>query len=177
VRNHHPAIAIIFIGIGSNIAPEENLENAAKELRNVFPEIIFSHVFQSDPLERKDQAPFLNAVARFVSEKSPEEVLRLLQQIESSLGKNVPFRFGPRTIDLDLLLYEGLILPDKKSWLSSHQSSLTLPHPRMHERRFVLEPLLEMTHKHHEHPVLHASFAELLRKVRSQHCHKTRIVL
>lgn len=137
-------------------------------LRKSFPDITFSSVFRTAPQYREDQAPFLNTVAKVLSNVPPEEVAEVLQGIEQTLQKAPPFRFGPRTIDLDLLLYEELIK-------ESHE--LTLPHPRMHERRFVLEPLCELIDDESLHPVLRESWGALLKKTLHQPCDRIVISL
>ena len=104
-------------------------------LREIWPHARFSSVYNTTAREFEDQPDFLNAVVEIETKLEPHAVLKRLQEIESSLGKAPPFKFGPRTIDLDLLLYDDLILDDH---------DLVIPHPRMHQRRFVLEPLCEL---------------------------------
>ena len=106
------------------------------------------------------QSSFLNAVAKIATEESPEKVLDVLQNIETELKKNPPHRFGPRTIDLDLLLYGEEHIK---------REGIEVPHPRMHERRFVLEPLCELTDEE--------SWAECLNGTQEQICKKTAIRL
>lgn len=104
-------------------------------LRADYPGITFSNVYKTAARDEPDQADFLNAVASFETEETPEEVVITLQAIETHLVKNPPYEKGPRTIDLDILLYDDLKLDT---------AELTIPHPRMNERRFVLEPLCEL---------------------------------
>ena len=153
-------MALVFLGIGSNIDAEANLPAAAQLLRSAWHAIRFSHIYRSAAREVKQQE-FLNAVALIQTQQKPPEVASQLRTIEQALGKQPPFRFGPRTIDLDLLLYDADVSSD---------AALTIPHPRMHERRFVLEPLCELLDPATEHPLLHRSFAALLEGVREQHC-------
>jgi 2-amino-4-hydroxy-6-hydroxymethyldihydropteridine diphosphokinase len=158
----------IFIGLGSNISPEQNLKSAAAILRKHFPDIQFSSVYRSKAMEIENQDDFLNAVAIVDTEKSPQEVHTILQEIEQSLGKAPPYRFGPRTIDLDILLYgNGAFTED----------GLAIPHKRMHERRFVLEPLCELLDSQAMHPVLSVTWEELLEKTLDQQCALTDIAL
>ncbi len=172
---------LCFIALGSNIDPERNLSLAATLLREAFPDITFSSVYKSAPKYREDQPPFLNAVAKVETDKGPKEILRNLRSIEKQLGKSPPFRFGPRTIDLDLLMYDNLILPNLEEWHAleidpNQQTSkpanqqLVLPHPRMHERRFVLEPLSELLSSEELHPILQLSWGSLLQKTLDQSC-------
>jgi 2-amino-4-hydroxy-6-hydroxymethyldihydropteridine diphosphokinase len=157
----------IFIALGSNIDPEANLRRSTALLRERWPAVRFSSVYRSKARERTDQHDFLNAVAAFDSDQSPEEIFTELQVIEQRLGKDPPYRFGPRTIDLDLLLDDDLIL----------RNEVTIPHPRMHQRRFVLEPLCELIVPAAEHPVLHETWEALLARTMDQDCERTDLVL
>jgi len=136
------------------------MERCAGLLRTQWPNIRFSSVYRSAPQLVADQPAFLNAVARFETEEDPDTVFRKMQVIEQMLKKDVPYRYGPRTIDLDLLLYEDPKLD---------APGIVLPHPKMEERRFVLEPLCELT----DEPRWH----EILKKTLDQPCEKTDIVL
>ncbi|TSC57203.1 MAG: 2-amino-4-hydroxy-6-hydroxymethyldihydropteridine diphosphokinase, partial [Candidatus Peregrinibacteria bacterium Greene0416_19] len=146
---------------GSNIDPERNLRKAAHLLREQWPRIRFSRVYETAPRDKQDQPPFLNAVAVFDSDEPPEDIHRILQAIEQTLGKHVTERFGPRTIDLDLLLYGDAVIDTP---------TLQVPHPRMHERRFVLEPLRELLSADLPHPTLRQSWRELSTAVAQQQC-------
>lgn len=158
----------VFIALGSNILPEANVVAAADLLRNEWPDIRFSTVYTSAPVHHADQAQFLNAVAVFTADRDAESTVGKLRQIEDALGKDIAFRFGPRTIDLDLLLYGETVLTTP---------ALTIPHPRMHERRFVLEPLCELVQPKHMHPVLKRPWGKLLQDVQAQVCGKTSLKL
>lgn len=161
----------VFLSLGSNIDPETNLRKAAAMLREQWPAIVFSSVYRSKAREREDQPDFLDAVARFQAEMQPEEIFAALRGIEGCLGKNPPFRFGPRTIDLDLLLYDDLVLGNEK------RETIVIPHPRMHNRRFVLEPLCELIIPQTEHPVLHETWEALLWRTMDQDCATTALTL
>ena len=87
-------------------------------LKKRWPGIRFSQVYQSTPTDLPDQPDFLNAVATFQTDQAPHEVAEALQDIERTLGKTPVTRFGPRTIDLDFLLYDNLILPSASDWLA-----------------------------------------------------------
>ena len=97
--------------------------------------MLASSVYSSAPLGYADQPDFLNAVVRLDTALSPEDLLGQLQKIEQRHGRERPFAGAPRTLDIDMLLYgeEAIASP-----------RLTVPHPRMHERAFVLKPLLEL---------------------------------
>ena len=164
----------VFLALGSNIDPEANLQAAAKRLRTLWPKIEFSHVYRTAPAEVTDQPEFLNAVALIEIEESPQEIVEKLHAIEKELKKDPPYRFGPRTIDLDLLLYGRMCLSEPAN---QQTSKLIIPHPRMHERRFVLEPLLELMDDAERHPLMPETFGELLNAVASQKSKRIGLVL
>jgi 2-amino-4-hydroxy-6-hydroxymethyldihydropteridine diphosphokinase len=137
-------------------------------LCDAFDEVTFSSVYETAPQEVEDQPAFLNAVARCEIDCSPEEMLKALQKIEQVLHKNITERYGPRTIDLDILLMNGVVTEDP---------AMTIPHPRMHERRFVLEPLLELVDGESLHPVQQESWSDLLAKTLKQSCDRTDLTL
>ena len=115
-------------------------------------------------MERTDQDDFLNAAAVCETEKQPEDVQKTLQSIEQTLKKNPPHRFGPRTIDLDVLLYGNEISLD---------DALTIPHLALHARRFVLEPLVELGAGDVMHPGFDRPLGSYLADVQKQQCEKT----
>jgi 2-amino-4-hydroxy-6-hydroxymethyldihydropteridine diphosphokinase len=173
VSAERPPRHICYVGLGSNIHPEENLRIAAQELRTLFPDIMFSFVHKSRAMYEEEQEDFLNAVVRFETEEPLEGVYGKLREIEKKLKKAPAKRCGPRTIDLDLLLYGNhVILSPTKD-----ETALHVPHPRMHERRFVLEPLCELIDTNASHPVTKEQWGDLLKKSRSQDCIKISITL
>lgn len=124
------------IALGANIGdPEEQIQIAIALLQDSLELIAVSSIIKTAPVGGPSQPDYLNAVCIAESELSASELLGLLQGIEKSLGRVREERWGPRTIDLDLIQY-GTIL--------SAADELTLPHPRAHERRFVLEPWFEI---------------------------------
>ena len=131
--------ATAYIGLGSNLGDRERYLRRALAALAREPQIeveAVSEVRETDPVGLVDQPRFLNAVARLATTLPPRALLERLLAVERTLGRRrTGPRFGPRTIDLDLLLYghESLAEP-----------GLEIPHPRMHERRFVLEPLFEL---------------------------------
>ena len=118
-------------------------------------------MYKSSALIQEHQDDFLNAVGVIETSQSPEDVYAALHSIEESLNKNPPYPFGPRTIDLDVLLYDDLVLDTV---------DLTIPHPRLHERRFVLEPLSELVGKLDAHPIHKKTYHHLLETVQHQQC-------
>ncbi len=149
------APVIAYVGLGANLGqPEAQLREALERL-NAAPEVEVTRVsafYRNPPLGPPDQPWYVNAVARVRTRLGPEELLRLLQQVETDLGRVRGERWGPRRLDLDLLLYNGEVIftPD-----------LVVPHPEMHCRGFVLVPLAEIAPQAW-HPVLGQSAGELL---------------
>jgi len=102
-------------------------------------------VYKTAARDEEQQDDFLNAVAKIETDESPEEVYYALQSIEEDLKKDPPYKKGPRTIDLDILLYKD---PDNRQLTTDN---LVIPHPRMQERRFILEPLCELDNSWQSH--------------------------
>jgi 2-amino-4-hydroxy-6-hydroxymethyldihydropteridine diphosphokinase len=150
----------IVIGLGSNIQPQANLITAADLLREEWPDMRFSGVYRSKAVGYAKQDDFLNAVAVAETDRDALSVHGKLKQIEEALGKEIAFANGPRTIDLDLLLYGDERIDEP---------GLTVPHPRMLERRFVLEPLVEL--------IDGKEWKEALGNVKDQECEKTDLEL
>ena len=124
------------ISLGANIGdPKANLDLAIGLLREATEVIAVSSYLQTKPVGGPDQPDYLNAVAIVESELPAKDLLALLNGIETAMGRTREIHWGPRVIDLDLIQYGGLLVSDEK---------LTLPHPRAHERRFVLAPWFEI---------------------------------
>jgi 2-amino-4-hydroxy-6-hydroxymethyldihydropteridine diphosphokinase len=126
-----------YVGFGANLGdPASTLQAAAAELgRTVATVTAGSHIYRSRPIGLTDQPDFQNAVARLATTLAPEALLDALLELEARFGRVRGVRFGPRTLDLDLIWYEAVVRSDER---------LTLPHPRAHEREFVLRPLAEL---------------------------------
>jgi 2-amino-4-hydroxy-6-hydroxymethyldihydropteridine diphosphokinase len=147
------------IALGSNLPSSfgdraANLQEALRRLEALGRVTAVSSFHDTDPVGYEDQPRFLNAAALLETELSPIDLLRGLLAIEHTMGRdreNAPPK-GPRVIDLDLLLFGDVVL-------QTHE--LTLPHPAMHERRFVLAPLAEIAPEM-EHPERHRNIVELL---------------
>jgi len=124
------------ISLGANIGdPKANLDLAVGLLREATDVIAVSNYLQTKPVGGPDQPDYLNAVAILESDLPAKDLLALLNGIETAMGRTREIHWGPRVIDLDLIQYGGLLVNDEK---------LTLPHPRAHERRFVLAPWFEI---------------------------------
>lgn len=131
-------MSVAFLSLGSNLGDrEENLAAAIRTLnsREDTEVISISSVYETDPVGFLDQGPFLNLACRVSTSLSPRELLAALKEIEKLLVRIPTVRNGPRTIDLDILLYENQ---------SVNEPDLIIPHPRMFERAFVMIPLLEL---------------------------------
>jgi 2-amino-4-hydroxy-6-hydroxymethyldihydropteridine diphosphokinase len=127
-----------YVGLGANLGDRELTLRRALELLGEHVELKAVSTFrETEPVGYVDQPTFLNGAARVETELGPRELLGVLLAVEGDLGRvreDGP-RFGPRTIDLDLLLYGDATIDEP---------GLKVPHPRLHERRFVLEPLAEL---------------------------------
>ena len=152
-------MATAFIGLGSNIGNREwNLRIALERLEGLLDTDVVrvSQFHETDPVGGPPQGKYLNAVVQLQTAFGPEVLLKRLQEIEQLLGRPLQhLHWGPRVIDLDLLLFEKLVL---------ETSQLTLPHPRMHERPFVLLPLAELAPEW-RHPTLGKTVRELLEQL------------
>ena len=128
-----------YIGIGSNLGERESTIRDALELLAADPELeveAVSSIRETDPVGVVDQPRFLNAAIRLATDLAPYPLLQRLLAVEQQLGRvRTGERYGPRTIDLDLLLYGDELVDEP---------GLRVPHPRLAERRFVLEPLAEL---------------------------------
>jgi len=146
----------VCIGLGSNLGDREaNLRTALMRLSPVVSCDAVSDIFETEPIGNVEQSWFLNMVLRATTGLGPLELLEALQQIENSMGRRRLIDKGPRIIDLDILLYSSTIF---------HTKNLTVPHPELHRRAFVLTPLAQVA-ADWIHPVLGATVQELLEKL------------
>lgn len=151
---------IAAIALGSNLTSsfgdrEGNLHQALQRLKSLGAVTAESRFYDTEPVGYLDQPRFLNAAVILETELTPVELMRALLEIERSMGRERVIAKGPRVIDLDLLLYGEKIV---------NTAELTLPHPEMHSRRFVLEPLLEIA-PNWVHPVLGLTVQEMLARL------------
>lgn len=144
-----------YIGLGSNLGDRAGnlLLGIRGMLESGLPVVRLSRIYETEAVETFAQPAFLNMVAELGGElPAAEEVMAKLLQLEHSLGRTRDVVKGPRIIDLDLLLYRNE---------TCNTELLTLPHPRLHQRRFVLVPLAELAPQL-VHPALHKTISELL---------------
>ena len=127
-----------YLGLGSNLGDRLATLQRAVDLLAADPGITVrrtSRVWETDPVGGPEQPDFLNIVAEIDTDLEPLDLLTAVNRVESELGRVRDVRWGPRTVDIDILLIDDLTIADDR---------LTVPHPRMHERAFVLMPLLEL---------------------------------
>jgi 2-amino-4-hydroxy-6-hydroxymethyldihydropteridine diphosphokinase len=143
----------IFLGLGSNIGDRiSNLKDAIKLLG--LPMIAMSSIYETEPVDYSDQPWFLNQVLQCETSFHPLKLLAQCQKVENELGRTRVILKGPRTIDIDLLFYNDEIL---------NTPELTIPHPAISQRRFVLVPINEIA-PDFVHPQLNLTIQELLER-------------
>ena len=143
----------VYIGIGSNLGDRlKHCQQAIGLLRENFSSIITSPCYETDPIPGTEGSCFLNGVVTIQTTKNPQEILELLQSIELKLGRVRTQHWGARTMDLDILLYGQEVV---------HSQNLTIPHPELKNRRFVLKPLADLA-PDLIHPVLAKTVQQLL---------------
>jgi 2-amino-4-hydroxy-6-hydroxymethyldihydropteridine diphosphokinase len=158
-------VKTVYLSLGSNVGERERMLQSALDLLNASGIVIkrVSSVYETEPVDFKEQRSFLNLAAEAETELFPMMLLTRIQKIELALGrKRAGPPKGPRTIDIDILLYGAVRV---------HSAALTIPHPRMHERRFVLEPMSELA-PDLRHPELRGTMRQLLAQVEGQKAHK-----
>lgn len=128
-----------------------NLQTAIEKLKTVGSVLAVSSFYETEPVEMTAQPWFLNCAVKFETEKMPRQLIAAILNLEQEMGRQRKQAKGPRTIDIDILLFGSSIVQLK---------GLTIPHPRMHERRFVLEPLAEIA-PDARHPSLKRTVREL----------------
>lgn len=142
----------VFLGLGTNIEHrQQNLEQAVAALRQILTITAVSPIYETEPWGHTNQPPFLNACLAGYTQLSPNHLLIFVKNLETEIGRLPGIKWGPRLIDIDILLYEQLQLISDK---------LTIPHPLLAERAFVLAPLADIA-ANVIHPVLGQRLADL----------------
>ena len=149
----------IYIALGTNLGERmNNLRTATTTLSPDVTVLAKSHIYETPPWGYENQPAFLNMVVKAETGLEPGTLLKYLKQIEAELGRERNFRWGPRLIDLDILFYDNLII---------ESPPLVIPHPRLHERAFVLVPLVDVA-PDYIHPLLDRSVRKLLLQVNTE---------
>jgi 2-amino-4-hydroxy-6-hydroxymethyldihydropteridine diphosphokinase len=146
----------VYIGIGSNLGDRHRNCIRAIELlsQNGLPPAKQSSMQETEPWGVTEQPGFINMAVEVLTDLEPVTLLKVLKKIEKDMGRQDTIKWGPRIIDLDILLYDDIIFKT---------DSLIIPHPLMHQREFVLRPLSEIA-KDFIHPVLKKSIGDLLKE-------------
>ena len=165
---------MIIIGLGSNLpgtggeSPSQTLDAALEKLADRGVEIVErSSWHETEPVPPSDQPNFSNGVALVRTDLSPKNLMDLLLQIEADFGRQRRTRWEARVLDLDIIDFDGRVLPNPEGWQAAGEmetAELVLPHPRMHQRSFVLRPLAEILPEW-THPVLGSGIRQLLEQI------------
>jgi 2-amino-4-hydroxy-6-hydroxymethyldihydropteridine diphosphokinase len=143
---------VVYLSLGSNMGDRSaNLRSAIERLRGFGKVVAVSSFYETEPVEFVAQPWFLNCVVKLDTEKMPKQLLAGILNLEREMGRQRKQKKGPRSIDIDILLFGNSII---------QSPGLTIPHPAMHDRRFVLEPLAEIAPAV-RHPVLKQTMREL----------------
>lgn len=144
----------VFLGLGSNIGEKQkNILRALRLISEFFSIKKKSHLYLTEPVGNTKQDWFVNCAIEIETNIPPHKLLSLLKSLEKKLGRTKMEKNGPRTIDIDILFYDDLRVKTK---------TLTIPHPHIQERLFVLQPLMDID-PYFQHPVLKKSVQELYR--------------
>lgn len=149
-------MSIIYLALGSNVGNKKNnIEKAVTLVHEKVTDVVRAPMYESKPVGYEKQENFYNTVIKGQTKLSPEVLLTFVKEIEKKTGRKERFQNGPREIDIDILLYDNLVL---------NQKNLTIPHPRMHERDFVLRPFADIS-PNTLHPFYKKTIQELLSKL------------
>jgi 2-amino-4-hydroxy-6-hydroxymethyldihydropteridine diphosphokinase len=143
---------IVYLSLGSNLGDRAaNLRTAIAQLASLGEAVAVSSFYETEPVELTAQPWFLNCVVKLDTEKMPRQLIAGILALEQGMGRQRKQKNGPRIIDIDILLFGTSII---------EIPSLTVPHPKLHERRFVLEPLTEIAPEA-RHPIFRRTVREL----------------
>jgi len=144
---------IVYLALGSNLGDRlANLKEAVASLSPQMDVKAKSHIYETLPWGYEDQPKFLNQAVKVQTYLEPEPLLKHIKRLEIALGRKASFQNGPRSIDIDILFYDEIIL---------NIPELTIPHPRLHERGFVLLPMMDIA-PDLVHPLTRKSIREML---------------
>ena len=152
----------VYLGIGSNLGARLNNIKKAAFLLKKDDKIKFlrhSSFYETEPVGYKNQPDFLNGIFEIMTSLSPQALLKKLKNIEKRMGRIRNIKWGPRVIDLDILLYGNMVI---------EKTNLTVPHPEMHKRRFILAPLAEIA-PDVIHPLKKKTVLELYKNLSDKH--------
>ena len=146
----------VYLALGSNLGNrKENLEKAQDILSEKVDILKCSKLYETDPVGYTKQGKFINGVIYVQTSLSPEDLLTFTQEVEQRLGRERSFQYAPRTIDIDILFFNSIVLSTE---------NLEIPHPFLHERMFVLEPFMDINPMF-IHPIFQKSIKELFEKL------------
>jgi len=146
----------VYLGLGANLGDRQgNISQALQLLRQYLAIERVSACYETAPVEYTAQPDFINVACQASTDLPPRELLRFVKQVEQRMGRLATFRYGPRLIDVDILLYDDLVLDTPE---------LAIPHPRMAERAFVLAPLADLAPGLRP-PGMSLSISEMLERV------------
>jgi 2-amino-4-hydroxy-6-hydroxymethyldihydropteridine diphosphokinase len=150
---------LAYLSLGSNLGEREaNLRACIARLSGLGNVRRVSSLYETEPMELREQPWFLNCAVEIETKLSPEQLLASIQKIEMELGRQREIDKGPRTVDIDILLFDSLVFD---------QGDLQIPHSAMHQRRFVLAPLAEIAPEI-THPVLQKTVVQLFAELGTQ---------
>jgi 2-amino-4-hydroxy-6-hydroxymethyldihydropteridine diphosphokinase len=143
----------VYLSLGSNVGDREaQLRAAQARLSAVGRVVVASSFYETEPVEFTEQPWFLNFVLALETSKTPQQLMTAILRIEEEMGRRRTQKKGPRSIDIDILLFDDIIMDS---------TNLTIPHPALQQRRFVLEPMAEIAPE-----VVHPSLKKTIRELR-----------